>query len=397
MSAVAVPDAYYEPFDSLVTVSVSNTGETDISITGLMIEDISILNMDRLIAPGESTSIDARVRISDKMLDTGHFYVTVYYTYTDETGLIIPSINQIITSVRRLEDKIESEMRFALPDRPIDGEETVLVSYIMENIGETDMVNTVIICYPEGFFSAPMTVPVGGHTVIKRLVRVDELDKISARVSAQSAYSGMAYTMEKAYEGNLANLALTAEEYDRSVPSNPSNEQEETGDTTQVFSPTLNTPPEISVTAEQDSIIVHISAGSQTLRNVQISVNGKLVRTLVLLKAGLSTEIVYVPEPGNEAEYILSLSAVNEKGETVEAESESTFFVAPIEPADDNNETLNCRILNALVSAPRLTILIILTCTAALTAIFATAIYKYTKRPGRQAIKKAKKPSRKNV
>ena len=395
LSASAVPDAWYEPFDSLVTVDVRNTGDTLLNVTGLMIEDVGIPNVDKALAPGETTRIEARIRISDKMLNAGHFYVTVYYTYTDENGLSIPSVNQTMTAVRRLEDKIISELRFALPDRPVDGEETVLVSYILENTGETDMVNTVLICYPEGYFSSPMTVPAGGHAVIKRLVSVEDLDKISAKVSAQSGYSGAEYTLEEAYEGNLIELATSAEEYEATLPPHPQDTQEEpNGREAQSPFPTEDVPPAIRAEARENDILIHVSAGSRTLKDVRVEANGESVRTLVLLKAGLEADIPYSPAPGSEESYIFTLSAVGDDGEEYTAASESLFFAAPATMDEEENETGSAKVLSALISAPRLTTFILIFCAAALLATVAVSASKATKKRAQTEAKAADKPKK---
>ncbi len=382
LSASASPDAYYEPFDSDITVQVLNSGDTDISVTSLKVEDIVLPGTQAILAPGESADLAVRLRITDAMLDAGHFYVTVYYTYTGSDGLSIPSIDQILVPVRRMEDSIEARLRFALPDRPIDGEERVLVSYILENYGETDMADAVIICYPEGAFSAPMTVRSGTSAVVKRLVSVEDLDKISAKVSAVSAYSGKEFMLEQAYEGDLMELAMSAEAYQKTLPSARSAAQmpKADGEPAQGQMKTSDAPdqPQISAGSTGEDLLIRVAAGSKTLTEIQLFANEEPVRTLVLLRSGLETALSYRPKAAVPTEYTVRMQAVDSDGETVEIASDPVLWQPKEEDSRAAEEESD--FLSALLEAPRLTGWITGICGAALAVLAVAAIVKHAKK-----------------
>ena len=369
LAASAVPDAYYEPFSSQVTVTVTNTSETEITVTGLMVEDVSLPGIGAVLMPSESKQLSLNTRITDAMLNAGHFYVTVYYTYTDAQGLSIPSINQIMVPVRRMEDKVEASVRFALPDRPIDGEESVPVSYILENIGETNMVNAVLICYPEGYFTAPMSLPAGAYTVIKRSVSVSDLDKISAKLSAQSAYSGKEYTLEQVYSGSLSELAMSAEECGLPAASNQPAALTPTEQPEAQEPGAASAPASAGIRARQsgDTILITVSAGNETLQDVRILVNGETLRTLVLLKEGLSAVVPFTPDGGEAGEYVFSMSALSPDGEvrTIGEDTLSYTLASGVQgdaPANEEETDLFSRI----IEGPRLTNIIVYGCAAVL-------------------------------
>ena len=368
ISAKASPDRYYEPFDSMATVKVSNTGDTAITFSRLLIGDTAVEDPGVTLAPGESREFTVQTRIDEKKLSDGFFFVTLYYKYIDEYGNSIPARNQILTSVHRLEDKIEARMYFALPDRSVEGEDSVLVSYILENCGETGMANAVMICYPDEYIHSPVSIAAGDYICVKRNVPADALDELSALVSCQSAYSGKEFSFEFAYDGNLLD---EAEDYGEDIA-----ETVPTPSLTPDDEKVILTGPTIRAEAVQGGILVNVYAGNETLTDVTVSAGDQVIKALKILGKGLGVSVLYEPDATGENDYVFILRAALSNGEALRIDSESVRFTSIGQVPSIEKDDL----LMKIVEAGNIRAFVLSVCAAMLTVLLVTALIRKKRR-----------------
>ncbi|MBQ3667686.1 MAG: hypothetical protein II920_00520, partial [Clostridia bacterium] len=324
LSAQANPDAYYTDFESSVLLTVLNTEDSEITLVSLNVADKDIDIRPVKLASGQVFTTEAPVSVTAKMLDTGHFYVTLKYESTDAGGQTVSAVTQIMCYVKRINDEAQVQLHFALPDRPLpeDASQTE-VSYILENTGAIDIEQAVIICYPEGYLSEPQTVKAGEYIVVRRMVSMSDLENISAEVTCRSAYYGTEYHFSGNYEGNLADTAVVLV-----VSEKASAEPQAAEPADMQYSENAPyTAPAITAAQSGKGLSISVTAGSETLTDVKITDNGtETIRKLAILGVGQTAIINYLPS--TDGTHVFSLTALLPDGQTVICESKEIDFEA---------------------------------------------------------------------
>ncbi len=184
-------EAFHAPADTVLHVRVVNSegekiGALRLNVAGKLLDDLP-----EEIAAGSSYECETAVRISQNALNQGYISVTLTYRLGS-----LDEIEQKLCYVRRLEDKVEARLICALPDRGLEPDEPVPVSYILYNTGETDIRGAVVTMLPGGRKSTETDIPAGGYARFSQTVEYSRLDEVSARAECASAVSGTPYVFE---------------------------------------------------------------------------------------------------------------------------------------------------------------------------------------------------------
>ncbi len=326
--------AYYEAYDTVVSASIDNTSGYTMTVLSLSAADSEIYSARVSLEPGESAQFSTAIHVDDNMLSAGQFYVTLKY----ELNGVGAAVAEKKCDVKRLEDKVEARILFSLPEVAGQGE-LIPVDYILENCGETDMANAVIICYPESWFSSPRFIPAGSFISVRRLVSAEELKLVRAEATFESVYSGTVFSASAKYEGDMP-PAVSIENEVKDAPAEADEAK-----------PFAYEPPALNAESENGGIVINVFSGSAALEDIKIYANGdKRVRTLAYLGAGTDCKLFY--EPQEDGIYTFSMIAKSVTGEEVSALSGETEY------RSQNGEKTRSRgtgLVDAIVNARWLT------------------------------------------
>ncbi|MBQ3761968.1 MAG: hypothetical protein II875_08160 [Clostridia bacterium] len=376
LEAAARPDRYYGPFETLVSVRITNTLENEISLTALDVNGSALLLEERALKSGEQLLLTHEMSVTKELLDAGHFFVTLNYEYTDASGRLLPSVTQTMCAVKRMEDVVSVRLLFALPDGPLGEDDSVLMSYILENTGDTDISNAVLICYPEGYMSPPAEIKAGEILTVKRRVALNALSDVRVKLSCESAHSGTVYTFEQAYGGG-APTPSTQSGQEKTQSENQAGETDAQG----AQASDVREEPELRAEVTKDGLTLVVRAGSSDLTDVAIAfADGKPVRTLTILKAGLSAAIPVDTKGLESGKYVFRAEATAKDGQRISFESEPATYEGPEEQYEAQDST---DVFDALMKLPPLWPYAVGVCAAALLTALMWTLLRSRKRHGK--------------
>ena len=185
VSANIEPDEFVTVSSALLTLHIQNTGDTDIDGFTVLLPGDASLYAPKTVKAGETLDWVYNAYVSDEMLETGYFTVTVEYTENGENR-----VSQSVCRVARISDELGANLYVKLPDRAVCDGETIKISYILSNDGHMDIKNVYVTCYPENVTVGPYSVDAGEYITVERYVTADTRCEYYAKALCESAYSG---------------------------------------------------------------------------------------------------------------------------------------------------------------------------------------------------------------